>query len=199
MAEHDKSTIGTPSVLLLKGILYRNQEQAWEALLRYRGSIASYFEVLGLQLIVDEAEGYAYLRQQTSEEEGEDFPRLMSRRRLSYPLTLFLVLLRKRLLEFETLGTESRLVLSQNDMIEMMRLYWNELDTNERKREDQLVLHIKKLASYGFLNPLKAEKDRYEVNRILKAYLPIEELKDISEKLKKYAIERQLWKEEVVD
>ena len=189
----DQSTIGIPAVWLLRGILYRNKMPAWELLLRYRGRLEAYFEVLNLNLIVDEAEGYAYLRQKEADAEdaeADDFPHLMSRRTLSYPLTLLLVLLRKRLLEFETAGNENRLVLSERDLIEMMRIYWNELDTNERKREDQLVLHIKKLASYGFLAPLKSEKDRYEVNNILKAYVPIETLKMILETLQIYARER---------
>ena len=179
---------GAPAVYLLRGILYRHQEEAWNLLLRYRSRLQDYFAVLGLELLVEEGEGYAYLRQRHREQEEEgDFPRLMSRRRLSYPITLLIVLLRKRLLEFEAEGSETRLVLSHNDIIEMMRIYWDELDTNERKREDQLLLHIKKIIAYGFLQPLKAEKGRYEVNRILKAYVPIEKLNEILEQLKAYA------------
>lgn len=180
---------GIPAVYLLKGILYRHQSDAWELLLRYRGRLQEYFSILNLELLVDEGEGYAYLRQRP---EGEEvaFPRLMSRRRLSYPITLLLVMLRKRLLEFEAEGSESRLVVSQSDILEMMRIYWDELDTNERRREDKLQLDIKKLVTYGFLKPLKAEKDRYEIGNILKAYLPIEKLNDILEQLKHYAEER---------
>ncbi len=182
---------GIPAVYLLKGILYRHQEEAWNLLLRYRSRLQEYFAVLGLELLVEEGEGYAYLRQQArDEEEKSSFPRLMSRRRLSYPITLLIVLLRKRLLEFEAEGSEARLVLSHSDIIEMMRIYWDELDTNERKREDQLQLHIRKIISYGFLRPLKEEKGRYEVNRILKAYVPIEKLNEILEQLKTYAEER---------
>ena len=182
---------GIPAVYLLKGILYRQQEEAWNLLLRYRSRLQDYFAVLGVELLVEEGEGYAYLRQRPRDEEEEgDFPRLMSRRRLSYPITLLIVLLRKRLLEFEAEGNETRLVLSHSDIIEMMRIYWDELDTNERRREDQLQLHIKKLMTYGFLQPLKAEKGRYEVNRILKAYVPIEKLNEILEQLKSYAEER---------
>ncbi|MCO6490674.1 MAG: DUF4194 domain-containing protein [Phaeodactylibacter sp.] len=182
---------GIPAVYLLKGILYRQQEEAWNLLLRYRSRLQDYFAVLGVELLVEEGEGYAYLRQRPRDEEEEgDFPRLMSRRRLSYPITLLIVLLRKRLLEFEAEGNEIRLVLSHDDIIEMMRIYWDELDTNERRREDQLQIHIKKLITYGFLQPLKAEKGRYEVNRILKAYVPIEKLNEILEQLKAYAEER---------
>lgn len=181
---------GIPAVYLLKGILYRHQSEAWELLLRYRGRLQDYFSILNVDLLVDEGEGYAYLRQRSQDDDESSFPRLMSRRRLSYPITLLLVLLRKRLLEFEAEGNESRLVLSHRDILEMMRIYWDETDTNERKREDQLQLHIKKLITYGFLKPLKAEKDRYEVGQILKAYVPIEKLNEILITLKQYAQER---------
>ncbi|MCB0558985.1 MAG: DUF4194 domain-containing protein [Lewinellaceae bacterium] len=190
-ASPEQEEFGIPAVYLLKGILYRHQEDAWNLLLRYRGRLQEYFAILGLELLVEEGEGYAYLRQRPRDDEEEgDFPRLMSRRRLSYPITLLIVLLRKRLLEFEAEGSEARLVLSHSDIIEMMRIYWDELDTNERKREDQLQLHIKKIITYGFLRPLKEEKGRYEVNRILKAYVPIEKLNEILEQLKTYAEER---------
>lgn len=182
---------GIPAVYLLRGILYRHQEDAWNLLLRHRARLQEYFTPLDLELIVDEGEGYSYLRQRSRDQETDNnFPRLMSRRTLSYPITLLLVLLRKRLLEFEAEGSETRLVVSLSDIVEMMRIYWAELDTNERKREDQLQLHIKKLVLYGFLKPLKAEKDRFEVGRILKAFVPIEKLNEILDKLKSYAQER---------
>jgi hypothetical protein len=181
---------GIPAVFLLKGILHRQQEEAWNLLLRYRNRLRDYFSVLDLELIVEEGDGYAYLRQRPREEEEDSgFPRLMSRRRLPYQLTLLLVLLRKRLLEFEAEGQGVRLVLSKADLMEMMRVYWSEEHTNERKLEDDLKRDVRKLVNYGFLQPLKAEKDRYEVNRIIKAYLPIEKLKDILEQLQQYAEE----------
>lgn len=184
---------GIPAVHLLKGILHRQQEEAWNLLLRYRSRLRDYFAVLDLELIVEEGDGYAYLRQRPREEEEDSgFPRLMSRRRLPYQLTILLVLLRKRLLEFEVEGQDVRLVLSKADMLEMMRVYWADKRTNERKLEDDLKRDVKKLVNYGFLQPLKAEKDRYEVNRIIKAYLPIEKLKDILEQLQQHADE---WKE----
>lgn len=181
---------GVPAVYLLKGILYRRQETAWNLLLRYRQRLQEYFTVLNLELIIEEGDGYAYLRQRPREDEKDDFPKLMSRRQLSYPLTLLIVLLRKRLLEFEAEGNDTRLVLSTADLTEMMRIYWSDLETNERKREDEVKQHIKRLTMYGFLRALKAEKDRYEVDNILKAYVPIEKLNEILEVLQAYAEER---------
>jgi hypothetical protein len=182
-------SFGPAAVHLLRGVLYRDRADVWEQLLRYRGRLEEYFDVLGLNLFVDEAEGYAYLRQR-EEPETDDFPRLMSRRSLSYPQTLLLVLLRKRLMEFESAGDESRLVLSEADLIDLVRSYWDELDTNERKREDQIVSSIKKLVAFQFLEELKGEKGRYAVRRIIKAYLPVEELARITDTLRDYHRER---------
>jgi len=71
-------------------------------------------------------------------------------------------------------------------MVEMMRIYEDSLQTNERKREDLILKYIKRLADYGFLQPLKAESNRYEVNRILKAYLPVDALNEVPAKLRTY-------------
>lgn len=175
---------GAAAVHLLRGVLYRDHTDAWEQLLRHHGALTDYFAPLRLQLFVEEDEGYAYLRQREEDEEG--FPRLMSRRRLSYPQTILLVLLRKRLLAFEAAGDESRLILSGQEMVDMMRTYWDELATNERKREESVEQAIKKLVNYSFLRPIKDERDRYEVRRMLKAYLPVEELKRIYDTLRDY-------------
>lgn len=181
---------GAAAVYLLRGILYRDRQPAWDQLLRHRRGLEDYFATLRLQLFVDEAEGYAYLRQWEENQDSEDFPRLMSRRNLSYPQTILLVMLRKRLLAFENSGDESRPVVSSEEMIDMMRVYWSELDTNERKREEAVEGAIKKLVLFNFLRPIKGERNRYEVRRILKAYLPVEELKTILETLTDYHRER---------
>ena len=94
--------------------------------------------------------------------------------------------MRKRLIEFEAGGEDSRLVLSGQEMLDMMRVYWDELDTNERKREESVENAIKKLVLFNFLRPIKGERNRFEVRRILKAYLPVEEIKAIYDKLSAY-------------
>ena len=81
---------------LLKGVIYEEDNQAlWSALLNQLAGIRDYVAVLGLELIVDEAEGYAFLRSQpeTGAEGTNTTPRLMARRQLSYPVSLLLALL----------------------------------------------------------------------------------------------------------
>ncbi len=50
-------------VPLLKGVIYREGEAApWNALLSLQARVRDYVAVLGLDLVLDEAEGYAFLR-----------------------------------------------------------------------------------------------------------------------------------------
>ena len=56
--------------------------------------------------MLDEAEGYAFLRARPHEEDdnAEKLPRLVARRPLSFPVSLLLALLRKKLAEFDAGG-----------------------------------------------------------------------------------------------
>ena len=55
---------------LLKGVIYRDDDAAhWSALLQLQARVRDHVAVLGLELMLDEAEGYAFLR---SRPEPED-------------------------------------------------------------------------------------------------------------------------------
>ncbi len=104
-------------VPLLKGVVYRDDApETWRAVLSVQGQATDYVAVLGLRLIVNEAEGYAFLQAPTNAEEGvDDFgkpPRLVIRHQLSFPVSLLLALLRKRLAESDRGGGDTRLVLT---------------------------------------------------------------------------------------
>ena len=83
MSEPDLSLAVTQ---LMKGVVYRDtHEHAWRHLLQLQPQVRDYVAVLGLQVVVDEAEGYAFCRQRPPDEardEGADpLPRLIPRRR----------------------------------------------------------------------------------------------------------------------
>ncbi len=65
-----------------------------------------YVAVLGLELVLDEAEGYAFLRSRPGRrrDAAPKLPRLVARRPLSFPVSLLLALLRKKLAEFDAGG-----------------------------------------------------------------------------------------------
>lgn len=79
-----------------------------------------YVAVLNLELVIDESEGYAFLRNRP--ETGDDhskphqqhLPRLIAHRPLSFPVSLLLALLRKKLAEFD-----ARLAVYQSALAEM--------------------------------------------------------------------------------
>ncbi len=87
--ENDDSALPVLLVSLLKGILYQeNDPKRWNQLLIRHNQVRDYVEVLGLELVLDEAEGYAFLTTLNSddEEDSANIPRLISRRPLSFPV-----------------------------------------------------------------------------------------------------------------
>jgi len=142
--------------------------------------------VIGLELILDESEGYAFLRQREPEpEEQSPLPRLVQRRPLSYPLSLLCILLRKRLVEQDAGGGDTRLVLGREQMVEMLRVYLPERGS-EAKTVDYIHTQINKAVDYGFLRKLKGGEDTYEVQRILKALVDADWLVDFDAKMARY-------------
>ena len=110
----------------------------------------------------------------------------MIRRTLTYNVSLLLVLLRKRLVEFESAGGEGKLVLDRDQIVEMLRLFLAE-STNEARVIDQADSTIRRAAELGFLRPLRGRTDQWEVRRILKAYVDAQTLSDFAGKLADYA------------
>jgi len=174
-------------IRLMQGVVYRDSdEDTWLTLERLGAGVRDHFATIGVDVVVDEAEGYAYLRSRPGEEGDEALPRLVRRRALTYNVSLLLVLLRKRLVEFETTGGEGRLVLNSDQIVEMLRLFQAE-SSNDARVVDQAETTIKKAAELGFLRQLRGQRDQWEVRRILKAYVDAQTLSDFAAKLREYA------------
>jgi len=175
---------------LMKGVLYREGEALiWHDLLALQARVRDYIAVLGLELILDEAEGYAFLRSRPTVEGETDLPRLVQRRPLSFPVSLILALLRKKLAEFDAGGSESgdsgRLILSRDDIVELVRVFLPG-GSNESRLIDQVDTHINKIIELGFLRRLKAQSGEFEVRRILKAYVDTQWLAEFDQRLATY-------------
>ena len=177
-------------ISLFKGVLYREDNQpSWQKLIEQQAAIRDYIQLLGLELIFDEAEGYAYLRQ--FQDEGDDekntIPKLIVRRQFSYPVSLLLALLRKRLAEFDASSGETRLILSRTQLIELLRLFLPD-SSNEARLVDRIDNHIAKVVELGFLRKLRGQQEPlYEVLRILKAFVDAQWLNEFDQRLAEYA------------
>jgi hypothetical protein len=179
------------SITLLKGVIYREgNEQLWGALLTLQARLRDYMAVLNLDLVLDEAEGYAFLKSRPDPAEGDDaprLPRLVARRPLSFPVSLLLALLRKKLAEFDAGGGDTRLVLTRDEIVELIRLFFAET-SNEARLIDRIESDINKVVDLGFLRRLKVTGGpaSYEVRRILKAFVDAQWLAEFDARLAVY-------------
>ncbi|MFM5068844.1 DUF4194 domain-containing protein [Aeromonas veronii] len=180
--QRDRSAV---LIRLLKGPLYlHRQRDLWQVLLREQHTIREYFQQLGLSLLIDEAEGYAFLKQQ--EHDGDDpsqeWPRLISRRSLSFSQTLLVVSLRKRLAEHDSEESAPRLIVTRQEIHQWLLPYFREVGNEVKQRRDMDAL-IKKIDEMGFLSALPNHPDDFEVPRILKAFVTAEQIVEFNELL----------------
>jgi hypothetical protein len=182
---HELSSVVVP---LLKGVMYQEENPGlWGSLLSQQGSVRDYVAVLGLELLLDEAEGYAFLRsRQEDDEDGQAAtPRLVARRQLSYPVSLLLALLRKKLAEFDASGGETRLILSRDEVVELIRIFIP-AGSNEVKLIDQVDATLNKIAELGFVRRMRGQGQMIEVRRIIKAFIDAQWLADFVQRLAEY-------------
>lgn len=180
-------------IRLFKGPLYRDaHEKLWGPLLKLRAAVSDHVAVLGLQVEVDDSEGYAYLRSRPPTGDGDEaeLPRLVARQPLSFPVSVLLALLRKRLAEFDAQSADPRLVLSRDQIVEMLRLFLAEAG-NEARIVDLVDAHINTVVRLGFLRRLGPDSDEYEVRRLLRAFVDAQWLNSFDERLDEYLEEHR--------
>lgn len=177
--------VAVSAIRLMQGVVYQETD-AWDDLVRHQGAVRDHFAVVGLEVVIDDDEGYAYLRTADTPEGEDALPRVIRRRSLTYADSLLLVLLRKRLAEFESSGDPGQLVLTHDEIVEMIQLFLAR-STDEAREAHQVDASINRLVGMGFLRQLKDRKGTWEVRRILKAYVDAETLSDFSAKLAEYA------------
>ena len=176
---------------LMKGVLYRDaHESQWNQLVQLQPQVRDHMAVIGLTVVLDEAEGYAFLRSRPDldDEDGPAIPRLVPRRALSFHVSLLLALLRKKLIEFDATGGDTKLVLTREQIVETVRVFLPS-SSNEARLVDQIDSYIGKVVDLGFLRRIKDADGHYEVRRILKAFVDGQWLADFDQRLAEYAAE----------
>ena len=182
---------------LLKAVSYRADDAVhWSALLELQGRVRDHVAVLGLELMLDEAEGYAFLRSRPDPEEDaatkrpRALPRLVARRPLSFPVSLLLALLRKKLAEFDAGGGDTRLILSREQVVELLRVFMPEA-SNEARLIDQVDTHLNRIVELGFVRRLRGQDGMFEVQRIIKAFVDAQWLGEFDARLAAYRTQLQ--------
>lgn len=179
-------------VPLLKGVVYCEDDAAlWAALLQLQSRVRDYTAVLALDLVLDEAEGYAFLQSKAAVEDDDSpkLPRLVRRQPLTFQVSLLLALLRKKLAEFDASGGDTRLILSRDAVVELIRVFLP-AGSNESRMIDNVETQLNKVIDLGFVRRLKpqaaGQEAMFEVRRILKAFVDAQWLADFDQRLAAY-------------
>ena len=187
LPEFDESSIA--AVHLLQGVVYQDEERIWNLVVDHRPRLDSYFGRIGLRLVIDEGEGFAFLRQLDDAElenvRGYDqLPKLFRKKRLSYDATLVCVLLREELRRFEEEEVENaRCVVPTSELLEKWKTFFPEV-YDETKLRKALNVALTTLEELKFIREFTKESQEWEIRRILKARLPVAELERLLDELK---------------
>ncbi len=126
--------------------------------------------------------------------EGSRLPRLVVRRPLSFHVSLLLALLRRKLAEIDAGGGDTRLVLTRDEIVEMVRVFLPDT-SNEARLIDRIDSHLNRIVDLGFLRRMRADpggpagtgaRSTFEVRRILKAFVDAQWLAELDARLADY-------------
>ena len=173
-------------VALFKGVINRETDaKHWLVILTQRAQVEDYVAKIGLTLVVDETDGYAYLKQQTETEDHLEIPRLIPRYALSYHVSLLLVLLRKQLIESDSHNSAERYIISKREIFELLKPYLK-TTSNEAKQLKKLETDLNKIKEMGFIRSLENSDENYEVMRIIRGFVDAQWLGEMDDNLSKY-------------
>ena len=185
-------------IKLLRGVLYDESDNSkiWNDLLRFQKPVREYFAKIGIELHLDESEGYAFLKQKYEEDKNE-LPRLVNRKPVSYEVSLLCVILREVLDEFDINNTDSRHCFITNQEIkEKIEMFFKD-KSDKVKLLKNFDTYINKAVELGYLKITKESSSidkgevLYEVRRILKAKISCEKLEEIKERMRSYATDAE--------
>jgi hypothetical protein len=175
-------------VALIKGPINKNSaSELWEIVLEQRAFLSDYVAKMGLELCIAETDGYAYLKQRQYADGEDEIPRIVPRHPLSYTASLLLVLLRKKLLEFDASSGDLRLILTEEQMIDMVRVFLKDT-TDEAKRAADISRNIERIKEMGFLRKLSGQEHSYEVQRILRSFINAEWMNQVNTRLEEFRL-----------
>lgn len=178
-------------IKLLQGPIYADDKNIWRELMGWQSAIQEYFGKIGMELVINEQDGFARILQPEADEHDDNpLPRLMKKQTLNYEATLLAVILREGLEEFDIKSDGSKLYLTQKEIKERIELFYRE-QSNKSKLWKDLSKPITSLLNIGILklnreDSANKDNNKYEIKRIIKAFISNEKLEEIKNKLSNY-------------
>ena len=173
-------------VALLKGVVYReDNSRKWQDLIDHQGPVRDYLSVIGLELLFFEDEGFAFLKNRERNEDNQDIPQLIVRRQLSYPVSLLLAQLRRKLAEHDASSGEERLIIEKQEIINLLGTFFVQ-GSNEVQFIRKVDGALQKVSELGFIRFLGDKKEKIEVKRIIKAFVDAQWLQEFDTRIEEY-------------
>ncbi|RYY90335.1 MAG: DUF4194 domain-containing protein [Chitinophagaceae bacterium] len=178
---------------LLKGPIEYVEKASWELLLQYETQFSSFLLQLGLKLVLEKNDGYAYL-EQVKDDSGDPLVSWMTRRTLTYDESVLLVLLRDMMADFEIGEATSReLIKKRREIKEAAEDFFKENASRVRfvRELDRL---IERVCELGFLEKWEGaeleDEQKFRIKKWIKSRVDSEILHQFKQNLAAYATNR---------
>jgi len=184
----------TPVLIkLLKGPVEYLEKSAWDQLLQYQVELTRFLQQLGLVLVLEKDDGYAYLEQQRLDEE-DNVVGWVRRIQLGYEESILLVLLRDMMAEFEVGEAGAReLIKKRREIKEYAELFFKENPSRVKFIRD-LDRLIDKVEELDFIEKVEntepADEQKFRIKKIIKARVDHEILENFKQQLTEHATGR---------
>jgi len=180
-------------IKLLKGPVEYLEKTAWEQLLQYQTELTRFLQQLGLILVLEKDDGYAYLEQSRLDEE-DNVVGWVRRIQLGYEESILLVLLRDMMAEFEVGEISSReLIKKRREIKEYAELFFKENPSRVKFIRD-LDRLIDRVEEIDFIEKVEnndiPDEQKFRIKKIIKARVDNELLENFKQQLIEHAAGR---------
>lgn len=180
-------------IKLLKGPIEYLEKGAWEQLLQYQAELTKFLRQLGLNLVLEKDDGYAYL-EQTRLDEEENAIGWVRRIQLGYEESILLVLLRDMMAEFEVGEAATReLIKKRREIKEYAELFFKENPSRVKfiRDLDRLIDRVEEL---DYIEKVENhdinDEQKFRIKKIIKARIDNEILENFKQQLSEHATGR---------
>lgn len=175
-------------VKLLKKTIDKD-DIVWNDIINYQTEIQEYISKIGLELIVKENDGFAFLKQFEIDHDNNIIG-IASRRQVGFETSIVLVVLRQVIEEFESNPIDFQVAdkfITESELKEQISFFLPE-KYNKVKFLNDLDGYVKNVEKLGYLKEIgtSLSEKKYKIHKIIKEKVTLDILNEFKENLKQY-------------